>query len=61
MCFAAPDASARRFFAEFSGVRARSRRRIRQSRRKNTGFAACTITSGHTSPVPTTGRKFETK
>jgi hypothetical protein len=49
----------RRFFAVFPSTHARSRRRILQLRRKNTGFAAAAQPSGHTSPVAALGRKFE--
>jgi hypothetical protein len=50
----------RPFFAEFPGTHAQSRRRIRQSRRKNAEFAAAAQPSEHTSPAAAIGRKFET-
>jgi hypothetical protein len=58
--FTPPAARIRLFFAEFPGTHARSRRRIRQSRRKKAEFAAAAQSSGHTSPVAALGRKFET-
>jgi hypothetical protein len=50
-CFVLPAAPVRLFCAVFPAEFALSRRRIRQSRRKNAGFAALVEPSGHTSPV----------
>jgi hypothetical protein len=59
-CFAPPTTPFRCFFIEFLGIHTRSRRRIRQSRRKKAGFTASAQPSGHTSPVAALVRKFET-